>query len=353
MNLQQLGWNDHWQHEWNQLHEEPLQPARVARAHGRHYLLLSEYGDVPAELAGRLRHEADSSADLPAVGDWVGAAIRPDEQSATIVRVLPRRSCFSRNSSGSATQQQIIAANIDVVFLVAGLDGDFNPRRIERYLAAAWTSGATPVIVLNKADLADDLPSRIDAVMCVAPGVAVHAVSAASGEGFDQLAPYASPGRTVALLGSSGVGKSSIINCLLGRERQQTAAVREHDSRGRHTTTSRELILLEAGGLLIDTPGMRELQVWSEAESPAGFSDIDQLAAGCRYRDCGHCSEPGCAVRAAIESGELEPDRLDSFFKLQREMRYHELRQDEAAASVERKKWKAIHKAIRHHPKYR
>jgi ribosome biogenesis GTPase len=272
-------------------------------------------------------------------------------ERATIQAILPRTSLFSRKVAGQETLEQILAANVDVAFLVAGLDRDFSIRRLERYLTMAWESGARPVIVLNKTDLADDLEARRADVAGVAGAVPVHAISSKVGSGIEELSPYLQPGRTVALLGSSGVGKSTLINRLVGRERQLTRDVREKDSRGRHTTTHRELVPLPGGGLLIDTPGMRELQLWSADEGvQETFDDITDLAEHCYFRDCRHETEPKCAVKAAAEDGRLASDRLESFLKLQEELRHLATRQDALAQQTEKKQNRMIHRAMRRMP---
>jgi ribosome biogenesis GTPase len=302
-------------------------------------------------LAGRLRHEARHRSDLPAVGDWVGARVAPGSD-AVIAAVLPRAGAFVRAQAGDPTEEQVVAANVDTVFVVQGLDGDFNPRRIERYLAAAWEGGANPVVVLNKLDLADDPGSRVAEVESVALGVPVVAISALAHTGLDALAPWLVPGATVALLGSSGAGKSTLVNALLGEARQATQEVRADDARGRHTTTWRELIPLPGGAVLLDTPGMRLLKMWGdEAGLDATFPDIVDLAAGCRYGDCAHEHEPGCAVRAAVESGALAEDRFASWQKLQRELRWLARRVDARARAEEESRWKTIIKSMKHHPK--
>jgi ribosome biogenesis GTPase len=284
-------------------------------------------------------HGAVWRSDLPAVGDWVATRVWPEEGKATIHAVLPRKSVFSRKVAHSRTEQQVVAANVDTVFLVSGLDRDFNVRRIERYLTLAWESGATPVIVLNKTDLCSDVAHFVADVESVAVGVPIHPVSAKENQGLDSLRRYLAPGETVALLGSSGVGKSTLLNTLLGTERQRTAPVRERDQRGRHATAHRELVFLPGGGMLIDNPGMRELQMWTDDEALAEtFDDITLLAARCRFRDCRHDSEPGCAVREAIENGTLDEARLRSYWRLQREIRHLETRRDQKARLVERAK---------------
>src|SRR5581483_1381623 len=269
---------------------------------------------------------------MPVVGDWVAARIVGPGQ-AIVDAVLPRRTLFSRRAAGRREDQQPIAANIDVVFLVCGLDGDFNLRRLERYLTLAAESGASPVIVLNKADTCADLAARIEETAEVAASAPIVACSARNAEGLDELGTFLGDGRTVALLGSSGVGKSTILNRLLGEERFRTNEVRESDSRGRHTTTHRELVALPQGGALIDTPGMRELQLWASQESvEATFDEIAGIAAGCRFRDCSHNGEAGCAVADAVARGEIGEDRMASYRKLMAEARHHEIASDTLAA---------------------
>jgi ribosome biogenesis GTPase len=306
-----------------------------------------------AEVAGRLRHGAASPLDLPTVGDWVGVRLRDDTHRPLVQAVLPRRTAFVRRAPGDRTVAQVLAANVDTVFLVAGLDNDYNLRRIERALVLAWESGAAPVVVLNKADLATfDLDARRAEVERVAAGVPVLTLAAKHGEGLEALRPWLLPGRTVALLGSSGVGKSTIVNRLLGREKQRTQEVREADQRGRHTTTHRELVLLPGGAILLDTPGLREIQLWSEGSGlEAAFEDLLSHAGGCRFRDCGHAGEPGCAVRAAVDAGRLDGRRLESYLKLQAELRSLEVREDPLRRREERSRWKAIHKSMRHDAK--
>jgi ribosome biogenesis GTPase / thiamine phosphate phosphatase len=333
LNLHDLGWDDGFAAAL-----EPYDnciPGRVSAQHRGEYDVLTEQGELRAYLAGRLRHEASSGADLPAVGDWV--ALR--EQ--TIQAVLPRRSAFLRKVAWSQTEAQVLAANVDSVFVVSALDGDFNLRRLERYLTLAWESGASPALVLTKADLcADPLAALLEAEQ-VALGVPAHVISNVTGEGLDELAPYLAPARTVALLGSSGVGKSTLANRLLGREAQLTEEIAE-DGRGRHTTTARQLFRLPGGALLVDTPGLREIQLWDADEGiQEAFADIDELGAGCRFNDCAHTLEPGCAVQAAIEEGRLPRSRLQSYRALQRELRRLALKQDARLRSEERKKWVA------------
>jgi ribosome biogenesis GTPase len=323
-------------------------PARVALEHQHIYRLYTADRELLARVRGRLRHQAGRREMFPAVGDWVAVLAGAHGGFATIEALLPRQSRFSRKVAGELTQEQVVAANIDTVFLVSGLDQDYNLRRIERYLTTAWDGGARPVILLNKADLVDDPDRHVLEVTSVASGAPVHAVSTKTEAGLEALHAYVGPGQTCAFLGSSGVGKSSLINRLLGTERQRTRDVRERDSRGRHTTTHRELLWLPDGGLLIDTPGMREVQLWEGSLSDA-FADIVTLGEGCHFRDCRHEGEPRCAVRAAADGGQLDPARLDSYRKLQRELAVQERKQDELAQLQEKKKVKALHRAARQH----
>lgn len=347
MNIESLGWHAFFEEHFTAFREEGLLPARVGCEHRGAYVVYGEHGELLAEVSGRFLHEARSKGDFPAVGDWVVIAPREEEARATIHALLPRKSAFSRKIAGATTEEQVVAANVDTVFLVSGLDGvrNFNLRRIERYLSLAWESGATPVIVLNKIDVCDDADARVREVEGIAFGTAIHPTSATERLGLDALCEYLTAGQTVALLGSSGVGKSALINALLGGERQDVAEVREDDGRGRHTTTRRELILLPTGGIVIDTPGMREVQLWSDEDTMDGaFADVEELAARCRFTDCAHQTEPGCAVRNAIEEGGLESARLDSYLKLQRELERLARRKDQRARQTEQEKGKKIAK---------
>ena len=330
MNLHDFGWDDGFAASLEP-HDNCI-PGRVSAQHRGEYDVLTEDGELRVHVAGRLRHEAASGADLPAVGDWV--ALR----DVTIHAVLPRRSAFLRKVAFHATEAQVLAANIDTVFVVTGLDDDFSVRRLERYLTLAWESGASPAVVLTKADLCDDPLALLLEAEQVAVGVPAHVVSNVTGEGLDELATYLAPAKTVALLGSSGVGKSSLVNRLLDDEVQATKELAE-DGTGRHTTTARELFRLPGGALMVDTPGLREVQLWSADDGiHEAFADVDELAADCRFNDCAHMREPGCAVQAAIDEGRLPRERLQSYRALQRELKRLAMKQDRRLRSEERKK---------------
>ena len=266
--------------------------------------------------------------ELPAAGDWVAVAARHDEGAGTIHAVLPRRSAIVRKAAGNPTEAQVVGANVDTVFLVTSLNDDLNLRRLERYLATAWESGAQPAILLTKADLCDDPAAAVLDVQAIAYGVPVHAVSTVTGEGIDELGAYLGEGKTIALIGSSGVGKSTLVNRLAGREVLATQEIRESDGRGRHTTSHRELVPLPGGGLVLDTPGMRELQLWESSDGmQEAFDDVEELVDACRFADCGHGVEPDCAVQAALADGSLAPERYESWVKLQRELEHLERKQ--------------------------
>jgi len=345
MRLIDLGWDPFFEQHFEPYRTQGLSAMRIIRENRGNYIACGEHGEFICKLSGTFRFEAGSNGKFPAVGDWVAASARPDEGRATIHALLPRKSAFLRKVAGQMTEEQVVAANIDTVFIVCGLDLDFNLRRIERYLSLAWESGAVPVILLNKADLCPEAETRKNEVEAIASGIAVHTMSASQNVGLDILNNSIQIGKTAAFLGSSGVGKSTIINSLLGTERLTVNAVREVGSRGRHTTTFRELMLLPGGGMVIDTPGMRELQVWGDEEGlKQVFDDIDELAIKCRFRDCSHQREPGCAVQEAIRDGNLDPERLTSVLKLKKEFAYLADRQTMKAGAIEKARWKAISK---------
>lgn len=346
--LRALGWSDALQAQFESTDNQHLEPARVSAVHRGARVVVGEFGELTARLPGRFLHDA-APGDIPAVGDWV--VVERDPDGARIRAVLDRSTKFSRKVAGHETQEQVLVANVDVVFLVSALNADFNLRRIERYLATAFSSGARPVIVLTKADLCHEAALRALEVEAVAPGTDVVVTSSITGEGFDHLLAFAHPGVTLALLGSSGAGKSTIVNALAGRELQRIQDIRG-DDKGRHTTTHRELFVLDSGALIIDTPGMRELQLWDvdDGLDPA-FGDIASLAAGCRFTDCRHDSEPGCAVGAAIADGTLDADRLAAYRKLERELAYLTRKRDKRAQAEASRKWRAMTKSVRNRPR--
>lgn len=348
--LEELGWDDHFQSQLNSA-DTGLSPMRVAEEQRGAYLLISPAGRLAATVTGRLMHDSSGRDDFPAVGDWV-LAERLDGGRGVIRRLLERRSKISRKAPGARTDEQVIAANVDIAFLVTSLNRDLNLRRIERYLAVIWDSGATPAIVLSKADLSEDPWSLCAEVEAVAPGVAVLVTSAETGEGVDQVGVLVPRGRTAVFVGSSGVGKSSLLNRLLPGEDLAVSDIRG-DGKGRHTTTSRQMMVLPSGGLVIDTPGLRELQLW-DAEAGIGqtFAEIEELVGGCAFSDCSHGAEPECAVQAALADGSLATERWESFRKLQREQMFIESKRDHSLKTAQKKKWKQIHKDYRQKMKF-
>ncbi len=348
VDLALYGWDAGWAEAFGPYAAEGLTPARVAIEYNHLLRLYTAKGDIRGQHSGKLLHEAAGRHAMAAVGDWVAIRANPGERSATIEAILPRRSHFSRKAAGELTEQQVVAANIDVVYIVMGLDRDYNPRRLERYLVMAKESGATPQVLLSKADLSDVVEAQLEETRAVAPGVDVYAVSVRDGRGVDRVRAALRAGQTGTLLGSSGAGKSTLINQLLGHEMLATAEVRAHDSRGRHTTRHRQLVPMPGGGLLIDTPGMRELQLWTEPDAPqASFEDIDALAAGCHFTNCQHRSEPRCAVREALAEGRLDAARVESFHKLQEEARVLGAKQDVRERVQERAQAKTINRSLR------
>ena len=324
-------------------------PARVVAEDRGSYQVVGESGELRAAVSGRFRHEAanDPSA-YPAVGDWV--AVETGTNGETVIHaLLPRRSALVRQAPGKRTEAQVLGANLDVVFVVASLNADLNLRRLERYVAAAWESGAEPIVLLSKADLGGDVDAILLAVAGVIAGATVVVVSSFDGRGVDEVRERIGAGRTVAFVGSSGVGKSTLLNTLAGEARAFVREIREDDARGRHTTTRRQLHLLPEGGLILDTPGMREFSLWESDGLEQTFTDLDEIVARCRFGNCSHNGEPGCAVATALDDGSLGRDRLDSWQKLQRETAHHERRVDALARAEERRKWKAIGKNVTRH----
>ena len=348
MTLERWGWNSYFEAMWQEGDREHAVAARVIAQQRKFWRAAGGFGECWAEAAGKLRLSADEGADWPAVGDWVAVELRDAGSSALIQEVLPRRSRFARKMAGKKIEEQVMAANVDTVLLMSALDGDFNPRRVERYLAQCWESGARPVIVLNKADVCTDVREKAAEMERIALGMAVCVISAATGQGVEELEPFLKRGQTIAMLGSSGVGKSTLANRLLGESLQEVQTVRESDSRGRHTTTARELLVLPGGALLMDTPGLRELQLWDAEDGLAqAFADIDVLAEKCRFGDCQHEGEPGCAVQAALRAGTLDQARLENRKKLLREQEFLRRKVDPEARQQQKELWKQIHRAQR------
>ena len=350
LRLNDMGWNSFFESHFGGFKQAGLTPARVVEELKGFYRVRAAQGEYLAEIAGKIEHQAGDREDFPAVGDWVAVMARPQEGRARIEHVLPRRTKLSRKVAGRELREQIVATNLDTVFVVSSLNREFNLRRIERYLTVAWDSGARPVVLLNKRDLRADAAARAADVESVALGTPVHLVSALEQTGLEAVREYLSHGITAAFVGSSGVGKSTIINALANRT-LRVQAVRERDDRGQHTTTSRQMIFLPSGGIVIDTPGMRELQLWDNREGAAhAFSDIRTLAQDCKFRDCEHHGEPGCAIEAAIHRGLLQPERLENYHKLLAELRFQERKINPQVARQDKAKWEKIHKSMRNRP---
>lgn len=352
MQLTELGWNPYFQGHFLDKQTSGGVPARVSEESKGLYRVMAEAGEFLAQIAGRVRYLAEERSDFPAVGDWVLIAPHRSAGRASISEILPRRTLLSRKVAGRAAEEQILATNLDTVFIVTSLNQEFRLRRIERYLTLVWQSGAQPVVILNKADLCPDAGDLCSRVERVAPGASVHAMSAATGQGIESVRQYLGVGRTAAFIGSSGVGKSTIINALLGDTHLPIQSIRGSDDRGRHTTTSRQMIVLPEGGVVVDTPGMRELQLWeSDAGISHAFEDIEELAQQCRFRDCQHRGEPGCAIPQAIEDGAFDRERLENYRKMQAELRYLDTKTDPAARRAVKERWKKLCKAQKRGPR--
>src|SRR5258707_503372 len=348
------GWNSYFEASWRSGDWKNAVPARVVAQQRKFWRVAGDFSECWAEASGKLRLAADEGAHWPAVGDWVVVELHGADTTAAIQEVLPRRSKFVRKSPGKKMEEQVIAANVDTALLVSALDDDFNPRRAERYLAQCWESGAKPVIVLNKADACEEARGKAAEMERVAIGTGVCVVSARTGQGFGELEEFLRPGETLVLLGSSGVGKSTIANRLLGQTVQEVRPVRESDSRGRHTTTTRELFVLPGGALLMDTPGLREMQLWDAEDGVAQvFADIDALAGECRFGDCRHEREPGCAVEAAFDAGTLDPARLENRRKLIWEQEFLRRKLDPEARAEHNQRIKQLMRGVREMYRYK
>jgi ribosome biogenesis GTPase len=345
--IEQYGWSDALRLAFEPHARAGHLPGRIIIQQREAHLVVTDGGNLSARVSGRLRHEAREGGH-PAAGDWVALSAEAGEGTATIHAVLPRRTAFVRRAADSVQTLQVIAANIDVVFVVTSMNADLNPRRLERFLAAAWQSGARPVVVLTKADLCEKPEDQAAEIATLATGCPVIVVSARQGLGLGGLKDYISPGEACVLIGSSGVGKSTLVNALLGEERMATQDIRAADARGRHTTSHRQLVLLPGGGLILDTPGIREVGLIDADEGLSTvFDDIEQLARNCRFRDCGHSSEPGCAVRGALDEGLLDAGRWAHFQKLSRELAALGVTKDRMAQEVERRRQAIMQRVYR------
>lgn len=348
MEIKNLGFDTFFQKYPQECQLESISIGRICAEYKENYKLFCEFGELNAVISGKFRNNCKTREDFPAVGDWVLFDYIENENKAIIQKIHPRKSKFSRKVAGQQTQEQIIASNVDFAFIVCALNYDFNLRRIERYLSLIWQSGATPVVILTKSDLCSDVQAKISEVENIAFGVDVHAISNISTQGIEILRKYFADNKTVVLLGSSGVGKSSLINNLAKEEIMKVNVLRSNIDKGRHTTTHKQMIILPNGGLIIDTPGIRELQLWDAEDGISQtFSDIEELAKACKFSDCTHTNEPDCAVQKAITDGFLDESRLENYLKVQKEQEYLISRQTQSAAKVERDKWKAIHKQIK------
>jgi ribosome biogenesis GTPase / thiamine phosphate phosphatase len=346
--LKTYGWDAHCESGFTSVWKEGLEPGRVLEQSRQRFRVYTACGEIGAEVSGRFRFRAGARENFPAVGDWVVLRRLPAEDRAIIEAVLPRKSWFVRKAAGKQTEAQVVGANMDWVFVMMSLNRDFNARRLERYLVLAWESGASLVVILSKSDLCNDKKGAVATIREATLDVPIHAISTLTGEGLQELQVYLAAGKTIALLGSSGVGKSTLINEFLGRPSLKTQPIRAHDDRGRHSTTTRQLFLLPSGALVLDTPGLRELQLWeAEGGVQTAFEEIEARASQCRFRDCTHRNEPGCAIREALADGALDQKRFQSYVKLRQEMNHLAHRRDGRAEQLERRRWKKLSRLAR------
>lgn len=344
MNLKELGWNKHFREHFEKYKNSELVPARIVREDKYTYSVICKKGELMAEITGKFRYETELSINFPKTGDWVVIQPRYDEGTASIHALLPRINCFSRKEAGSKkrikggkTEEQIIAANIDTAFIMCGLDRDYSLRRIERFLILARESEVFPVIILNKADICKKVEDKVAEVKTIAADVPVHAISATEKQGIRSLYKYFQVGKTIVLLGSSGVGKSTLINSILKDERQEVKELSKYSNKGMHTTSTREMVFIPDKGIIIDNPGMREVGLWADEETVSdSFDDIEDMASQCHFRDCQHDTEPKCAVKQALEDGTLDPDRYQNYLKVQKEIQFLEKQQQEKERRMEK-----------------